>query len=92
MLPQCIRKDGHKKPITCQSIHSSRTNRVLIGYSSLLTTLSSALTWSFTDTAVDGVDTGCRFQACGRWFGQVTTKASVAGLPGLPLESGVGKR
>lgn len=53
--------------------------------------LGGQLTWPLTQAAVHGVDAGLSLQAAGRRLGQVAAEAGVAGLPGQPLQGGVGE-
>ena len=51
----------------------------------------SEFTWAFTQAAVHRVDAGLSLQPGGRRLGQVATEPGVAGLPGQPLQGGVGE-
>lgn len=53
--------------------------------------LAEQLTWPFTQAAVHRVDAGLSLQAAGRRLSQVAAEAGVAGLPGQPLQGGVGE-
>lgn len=63
--------------------HSSRVP--LIGFG------RRAPTWPLAQAAVHRVDAGLRLQPAGGRLGQVAAEAGVAGLPGEPLQGGVGE-